>query len=325
MAEPLRPLSIGELLDRTLSLYRQNFRLFVGVSILGPAVGLVFNLSFAGSTSLNRTMVTSPFSAPGALAIVLLGLAVMMFGYALAHAAAVKAVAAVYLGRSIGVLEAYRAIKKRFWRIIGVTISVAIRVYGSLFLLVFVAAIMAALLTVAVGIFLGTVGRAPEDVMMRQIVITTVMVVFMLVALGLGAVFVARYALAIQACVVEDLPRKQSLKRSVLLSKGSRGRIVTIYGVFVILGLAVSIGLTAVFRTVPNILIPGLTFRLVLNQIASLIAGTLIAPLAVIAMSLVYYDERVRKEAFDLQLMMESLDSAPSPVPVQSLPGTQPG
>jgi len=93
----------------------------------------------------------------------------------------------------------------------------------------------------------------------------------------------------------------------------------------VILGLAVSIGLTAVFRTVPNILIPGLTFRLVLNQIASLIAGTLIAPLAVIAMSLVYYDERVRKEAFDLQLMMESLDSAPSPVPVQSLPGTQPG
>jgi hypothetical protein len=30
-----------------------------------------------------------------------------------------------------------------------------------------------------------------------------------------------------------------------------------------------------------------------------------------IGLSLVYYDERVRKEAFDLQHMMASLDAAP--------------
>jgi hypothetical protein len=41
--------------------------------------------------------------------------------------------------------------------------------------------------------------------------------------------------------------------------------------------------------------------------------------LATIALSLVYYDERVRKEAFDLQLMMMTLDAtapAPPPAPV---------
>ena len=37
--------------------------------------------------------------------------------------------------------------------------------------------------------------------------------------------------------------------------------------------------------------------------ISALIAG----PIAAIAMALVYYDERVRKEAFDLQVIMESI------------------
>lgn len=46
----------------------------------------------------------------------------------------------------------------------------------------------------------------------------------------------------------------------------------------------------------------------VAGAVAGFIAGVLTGPLATIAMSLVYYDERVRKEAFDLQLMMAALD-----------------
>jgi hypothetical protein len=39
----------------------------------------------------------------------------------------------------------------------------------------------------------------------------------------------------------------------------------------------------------------------------------LTGPLATIGIALVYYDERVRKEAFDLQLMMSSLDPPAAP------------
>jgi hypothetical protein len=39
------------------------------------------------------------------------------------------------------------------------------------------------------------------------------------------------------------------------------------------------------------------------------ISQCLAGPLATIAFSLVYYDERVRKEAFDMQLMMSTLDA----------------
>ena len=36
MAEPLRPLTTGELLDRTFSLYSRNFLMFVMIAALAP-------------------------------------------------------------------------------------------------------------------------------------------------------------------------------------------------------------------------------------------------------------------------------------------------
>ncbi len=47
----------------------------------------------------------------------------------------------------------------------------------------------------------------------------------------------------------------------------------------------------------------------------SFLSGVLVGPLVTIALALVYYDERVRKEAFDLQLMMQALDRNAPPAP----------
>jgi hypothetical protein len=47
--------------------------------------------------------------------------------------------------------------------------------------------------------------------------------------------------------------------------------------------------------------------------IANFLGGAMAGPVTTIALVLVYYDQRVRKEAFDLQLMMESV-AQPSPV-----------
>jgi hypothetical protein len=52
----------------------------------------------------------------------------------------------------------------------------------------------------------------------------------------------------------------------------------------------------------------------VLIYLAGFIAGSITGPLATIGLSLLYYDERVRKEAFDLQLMMSSLDAPGLPI-----------
>jgi hypothetical protein len=317
MSEPLRPLSTGELLDRTLTLYRQNFKLFVGVSILGPIVGLIYSVLFVGSAHLNHAGFKSPVASAGSVGMVMVGLAVMGCGYAISHAAAVKAVAAVYVGRGITIGEAYQSVKGRFWRIIGVLIGVVIRVYGCFLLF----GLGAVLLAVAIpGAAKGVFGSALTGPIVG-ILVGVLLIVLLIAALWFTTTLFARYALSIQACVVEDLPAKQALKRSAFLAKGSRSRILTVYTVFLILTWVVVAGLGALLAVFSKHLGP--VFSVALNQLATLISGIFTAPLATIAMSLVYYDERVRKEAFDLQLMMDSLDStqpASTLDPVSSAP-----
>ena len=48
----------------------------------------------------------------------------------------------------------------------------------------------------------------------------------------------------------------------------------------------------------------------VVVQFGSFVTQALMAPIMTIALTLVYYDERVRKEAFDLKHMMQQLDAA---------------
>jgi len=44
MTTPLRPMSTGEILDRTFNLYRNNFVLFAGIAVVPPALMLMVQL-----------------------------------------------------------------------------------------------------------------------------------------------------------------------------------------------------------------------------------------------------------------------------------------
>ena len=47
---------------------------------------------------------------------------------------------------------------------------------------------------------------------------------------------------------------------------------------------------------------------LIANPLGTFISQCLVGPLLTIALTLTYYDQKVRKEAFDLQLMMSDMD-----------------
>jgi hypothetical protein len=51
-------------------------------------------------------------------------------------------------------------------------------------------------------------------------------------------------------------------------------------------------------------------------QLAQFAGTALAGPIATVAMALVYYDERVRKEAFDLQVMMQAIGPAGASQPI---------
>jgi hypothetical protein len=314
MVEILRPMSTGELMDRTFALYKKNFKLFVGIASLGPATYMLFQLLTIGSASLgggtaNRVR---PFSAASVGLGFVGGFLIMLAGMAIAHGATVKAVAAVHLGRSIRIVEAYRLLRGRIWRVIGVFVCMG--------LLALVAAFGATMLVIIAMLILRTVSNTVVAGRVGQVFAFLVGFGTVLIVAVSAIVVWVRYALAIACCVVEDLGVVKSIKRSAALSKGSRFRIFLIYTVFVLLAVVIGAVLGGLAGGLGT-LIPNITVRLILIYLASFIASLLTGPLATIGVALVYYDERVRKEAFDLQLMMSSLDpAAPSlatAVPVQ--------
>ena len=111
MPEILRPMSTGELMDRTFGLYKRNFKLFVGIASLGPATHLVFQLLTVSSGSLQtgNPARVNPFSAAGVGFGVAAGFVIMMAGIAIAHAATVRAVAAEFVLEG---LHAHRRISR---------------------------------------------------------------------------------------------------------------------------------------------------------------------------------------------------------------------
>jgi hypothetical protein len=314
MAEVLRPMSTGELMDRTFSLYKRNFKLFVGIATVGPATYLLFQLLTVGSAAVPAATGRRAGGFAGASFGIgmLAGVVIMLAGMAIAHAATVKAVAAVHLGLPITIGGAYKSLKGKLWRILGVFLC--------MILLAALAALVASIAIVIVtAIFaaLGLVGGAQAG---RASAIVTFIIGFStIVIVGVFTALVwVRYALAIAACAVENLGVINSLKRSSALSKGSRFRVFVVYVVLVLLAALVGAALGGLAGAA-SMLIPNMVARLIVVYVASFVAGSLTGPLATIGIALVYYDERVRKEAFDLQWMMASLD-APAPAAAAVVP-----
>lgn len=130
-----------------------------------------------------------------------------------------------------------------------------------------------------------------------------------------GVIMMLRYALTMPSAVVEDIGLRKSLSRSSVLGDEDYGRILVHYALFTLLTWSVSslvhfaLGMRLPFTRVHGPVVFHATQYVVLS-ISTCITQSLVGPLLTIALTLLYYDERVRKEGFDLQLMMSNLESA---------------
>lgn len=297
-------MSTGELLDRTFALYRKNFVLFVGIAAVTHAAYLAFELLMIRTAPVSMR---GPRFATAYYANLALAWAFLIVAMTISQAATVKAVAAVHLEQTTSISASYRSLWGRLASLFGVLALVFLIAGVLTAVLVAIAILFVGLLTISSGSQIARSGPAS-------------MALGFAIIFGIFSIFVAvyvRYALAVQACVVENLTAWASLKRSASLSKGARLRIATVYVVLLILSWIFSASLTWLARwaAIPwhsRILSSSLI------DLAQFIAGSLAGPLATIGISLIYYDERVRKEAFDLHLMLASLD-APPPVQVAGL------
>ena len=301
----LRPMSTSQVLDRTFHIYRNHFVLLAGIGALLPAMLLVMQLAFIPLGFPPRPSAKTP---PESLVIVLLGYfccygVIYLVGTALAGGATVVGVSKLHLGQGVTIAEAYKQVFARFWRIVGVIVLLGLIVFGSLFVGEVIAIIVITFSVGSTAIF----ARGGGAMMGIGVVVAVIWAIAVFVGAIVAALFFySKLALAIPACILEQLPVGVALRRSWYLTKGSVLRIMLVnlltWVLSFILGLALTVPGQVLTATLPS---KAQLLGLVLQHIGGFIAGVVAGPIATTAIALIYYDQRVRKEAFDLQHMME--------------------
>ncbi len=297
MDTELRPLTLGEILDRTFHLYRVRFLLFTGIATVAAAI----KLAWQALQTVGMQMLLAKHTAPllrGSLTSLsgLVSIGVTAVALALTLAAITRAVSAIYLGQPTGIAQAYSQVRGHWFRYFRLNLTA---------FLIACSPVMLALLVVLLSV--GMAAKAKTLAAANTIAaIYGATGLAMMVAVPLAVWLTLRYSLANAACVFESIGVNKALKRSVLLSKGLRGRIL----LMLVMVLAAESAL-GVFLLIPTYLlltrtpghVPiGVT---IYSLVVGFVINSLTMPIYGIGLTLFYYDARIRKEGFDVEWMLE--------------------
>jgi len=273
----LRPMDYGDLLDFSIKLYMRRFPTFVAIwgVVFVPLFGLLalvqINLLSGAQTAAGAS---SPEEALAALSAGLMGLliilGVLLVGQPIATAALTRAVSEAYLGRSPTLGECYAETFKRFTGLLG-----AILLRGILLTVGF-------LLLIVPGVYLSVA-----------------------------------YLFIGQIVMLENSGGYAALRRSAALVRGYWVKAFVVMVLVAILtwvvsfvfsgpGYVLDIVAGAKQTTGPFGAPPSMA-RAIYEVAANAVANILVGPFAIVATTLLYYDLRVRKEGFDLQVMAQGL------------------
>jgi hypothetical protein len=272
----LRPLSIGELLDRTFSLYRRNFLLFVGISAIPYLLVLAFQLAqlYFATLRFPFTPMSTEFQARATgfssgdwlslAGFFVVGIVIRVSAYLLSQGGTVFAVSEIYLGRATTIGQSFA------------------RVRGELVSLFFVVAF--------------------------NLLVISVSFLFLIIP----AIYMAcRLCVCVPAALLENLGPIDSLQRSFSLTKDNAGRaflilllyVVILYAAILLFAFPFGIAIQSAVHD------PGMVrMWTALMQVGGFFSNVLVTPILTIASAIFYFDLRIRKEAFDLQLMMNPLN-----------------
>ncbi|HUF39106.1 MAG TPA: hypothetical protein VMN57_11325 [Anaerolineales bacterium] len=307
LTETLRPLGMGELLDRAIRLYRRNFFKFIGVIALMQVPFAVISLIVTLATSeavleaIPNLEEISPDENPleafgsdyyvGIAANLVVVVAELILVGGVASAALARIVADSYLGEELSTLNAYRAVGNRW-----------------------------AVLVRAILLFLGA------NILLFGW--TIVPCAGWLTGPGMLIVLAAMvFPLVAPVVVMEDFGARKSIRRAWELV---RGRFWWIFGFSLMLFLfnwVVVSGPLLVANYGISLLLPESLFEnpetydnltLAIQALITLFFELLYLPLQLTCLTLLYFDLRVRTEGLDLVLHTRT-GEAHDAVPVRDL------
>jgi hypothetical protein len=320
---PLRPLGVGEILDGAVSTMRTYWRTVLGISLTVAVVTQIAVILLQGlvlDDSASTDVLNDPSATAGELSralgdtllssgvVVLIGLLGTIVATALLTSVTSRAV----LGKSVTTAEAWRDARPRLPKLFALT-----------FLLPLIAI---AIITVGTlpGLLIAVAGSSSAGAALA-------------VLGGLGAGVVAlwlmiRFSLASPALMLEKQGVLKSMSRSAKLVRGSWWRVFGIQLLATIIANIVASIIVIPFALIASALSgdgvagflgssgsPGWTF-LIVSGIGSVIGSMITFPISAGVTVLLYIDQRIRREALDLDLaraagVQEYGSTTPGPTP----------
>jgi hypothetical protein len=186
-------------------------------------------------------------------------------------------------------------VRPQGWRLIGLLIWASLRIGLAWLGLVVLVGVISALSAVV-----------------SPILSVLVFMLGLLAAAGVSGYFAIRYGVCVPAAVLENLAPNRALARSVELTEDHRGRIFLILLCAIVITYATAALFQGPFMVAALLAGPDTFAALILNLMGAVLgtAGSMFSgPIMIIGLAMAYYDLRIRKEALDLQMMLDSLDA----------------
>ena len=312
----LAPLGAGDLIDRTVRLYRQHFFALIRVSALPVVVTTVGSVTQSVSLAAMRTT-SSPERLVFYVLLMMAGLGVLFLGLLaqliVMGGASRNLVMHLLWGEPVTARLIYRSVRSRFWRLLGASLLVSLWLFASALaaVVVFFLSLMVGFLAIAAVI----AAASASGVEWIAIVLAVVLyIVSLLVTLFVFFLLASRVAYVPQVLMVEGRGAVDAFNRSVRLARGNVRRLM---GMFLFTTFAS-------YSAVMLLLVPLLWFGYAngfdLNpfsqeatrvpmwytiglQVFRQLSTILLAPVWMMGLSLLYVDERVRQEGYDIELL----------------------
>jgi hypothetical protein len=286
-----RPMPLSDLLDELFRLYRRHFSLIVGVALVVALPGLiwqlvtgVYRLSSASYANLFTTTGSSPpvfnqqqlSDLVGAYTLAAIGALILS---PITVGAVTRAVTDVTLGRPATIGSVLRETVVRYFPLLG---FIAI-VFGLFFVWAIVFVIGFALIILpGLAVLCG------------------------------GVYFAVRWSMSVPAMMAEDIGPIKGMTRSWNLVKGQWWRSFGVILIVLIMRFIIGIALGFMFGLIVGAVTTG-DVRLAVVAVGTTILSAVISPIVTIALVLLYFDLRVRKEGLDLDQLAQQTSPGPAP------------
>jgi len=299
-AIPLRPLQLGDMYDAAFRIIRFNPKATVGSAVLVTAVAMLIPvvvtaiLTWTVDLSLGSDGDVSTEEAAGllgALGATGFGTILQSLGLILVTGMVAHVTMAAAIGKKLSLGEAWAATKGKRLKLVG---------------LVFLLAIMLVLL-IALFVLLWVAGAMSLD--------GAAAVLFFFVSIpafvaALWWFWIRLYYLPVPALMLEPVGVFGAIERGHALTKRVFWRVFGIALLTAVitaiagsmLGAPISIAMNAVIGGGLSSQYAALSITLV-NAVSSVVQAAFVAPFTAAVTSLQYVDQRIRKEAFDVELM----------------------